>query len=365
LAVGWTKWFSNKKYSLVFGLLLGWGFWEDPFVLAFAAGFLSAGLCENRWKITWNRKWIPALLGLLLSGGYGLFREWQAPQYDPGYLTYGIAGLSTILYRLRLLAEAFPQFWNDHLPCGYLQASSLGQALDPMGQGGIAVFFRVWTWALFGASLAGYGLFAWRRTARKPLVLTALTPMVLLLLFFLLSDHVWDALCFRYFTYGPVGVALGLGFLMESVADSRRRFMAFFLGLMMLVQGGILIQRVDGFPKIHPADRIVSVLEDLDLREGWANYWVAGAANFLSQDRVRLNQYNSKPFDRKAEWLAYHSPRVALVSVDGLDEPGQIRQLINKLGEIGYHPWVLRRFNEGWSVLELRRGAVGSPLSSE
>ena len=77
-----------------------------------------------------------------------------------------------------------------------------------------------------------------------------------------------------------------------------------------------------------------------------------------------MNQYNLKPLDRKAEWLAYHSPRIAVVSVDGLDPPPLIQELVNKLENIGYHPFILRRFNEGWTVIELRQKNQGTSPSS-
>jgi hypothetical protein len=118
------------------------------------------------------------------------------------------------------------------------------------------------------------------------------------------------------------------------------------------------MHRIYKLPQIHPAERVISVLEDMGLRAGWANGWVSGVVNFISNNRICLNQYNFEPADRKAEWLSYHSPRIAVVSVDGLDAPQQIQRLLIGLEKIGYHPFARWRFKAGWSIIELHLSAV-------
>ncbi len=356
LALGWEKWQSNARYAVLFGLLLGWAFWEDRFILAFVVSLFLGTLWAKDGKKIWKAEmWKWSILGVLLSGGYGLFREWQQPQYGAGYLTYGFAASSAIFYRLHLLMDAFPQFWNDNMPTGLLQASALGQAVDPMRHGSFEVGLRIWTVLLFAAALGGYGLLVLVRKGSRALVLSALLPVVLLLFFFLLSDHVSDALCFRYFTYWPVGIALGLGSLLEATPEKRKKLMGIFLGLLFLIQTAIFVHRVHKIPAHHPAEQVIAALDHLGLKAGWANGWVSGAVDFISGDRIYLNQYNFEPADRKAEWLAYHSPRIAVVSVDGLDRPELIRELLSKLENLGYHSSGGFRFKEGWTLIELRK----------
>jgi hypothetical protein len=359
-ALGYEKWFSNFWYSFLFGLLAGWGFWEDPFIIFFILGLILSKISEDGWKrILPLGTWGPIVLGVVLSGGYGAIREWQSPQFQPGYITHGLAGFSSILYRIRLLIQAFPQFWNDNMPTGYLQASQLGQNTDPMSHGTLSIFFSFWTVFLFGAALVGYAGLSRRWRRGKSFVVTALTPVIGLLLFFLLSDHVSDALCFRYFAYWPVAIAIGLGALVDSGWEKERKRTIVFVVLLVAIQGGILLHRIIEIPETHPLDKIIQVLDQIDLKSGWANYWVADGVNYLSGNQICLNEYNGDynghPVDRKAEWLAYHNPKIGVVAVDGLDRPQSIHELMMALVKIGYHPVAQWVFKEGWSVTEFQK----------
>ena len=352
LMLGAEYWFSNLWCSFGFGLLVGWAYWEDPFSLAFVAGVLLEIYLEKKWKKDGMGLMCLSLsAGLFLSGGYGLWIELKDPQYFTRYLTYGIARLSTSLERVKLLFQYFPQYWNDNMPTGYLQASRLGMASDPMSQGYLKVFFFFWTPLLFIFSLAGYFL-AWK-SGFKGVVISAFLPAIFLLMFFLFSDHVWDALCFRYFVYWPVAVAIGLGAMAEWAFGRKRSHILGILLAFFVIQSAIYFHRIATLPEVHPAERIIQVLDELNLKAGWANRWVSDAVNFFSNGHVCLNQYQFEPIDRKAEWLAHNSPRIAVISVEWLDRPQNIQLLLQKLEQIGYQPTSNYHFKEGWSLVEL------------
>ncbi len=64
LALGWNKWSSNPSRSFLFGALIGLGFWEDPFLLAFVLALALGSFYEKKKMLGTARTVMFLILGL-------------------------------------------------------------------------------------------------------------------------------------------------------------------------------------------------------------------------------------------------------------------------------------------------------------
>ena len=355
--------FRNVWGAGVIGALGGWLWWEEPFLTPVLIWVFWEGNRERPLskRLSRSSAFLGGLFALFLLG---LGWEMQSPQFGRGYLNVKLVGWEDVLRRLRMIRDYFPQFWNDNMPTGYLQGTPFGLRVDPMLGSPWTSFFDAWTVFLFLAAVGGFALATVRFREKRRDIFWLCLLAVLNLLFFLLSGQVWDVLCFRYLMYLYLWVPLGIALGIAALHDRRPRLGWVVLSVLMVIQGGILGQRLHRMPKRHPAEIIVRALDREGLDHGFANHWVTDVVRFTTADRIQLIPDARLNRGLEADVRQNVFPRVAVVDVPGLDDPRRLAELAGWLSQNGYGRWIRHPQPEGWSLYEFTRELPRSPIRS-
>ncbi len=347
-------WFKKNWTALLLGALVGWAFWNEPFILFFALPVVAYEIrcCQESGSMGKRLAWTAA--GLSLGGTSG--RLWNAGFSDV-FWSMDLASRQGIGKNLGLLWNAFPQFWNGNFPFGYLQASSLGRWMDPVQGGMFAAFLAFWAFASFGLAAGGCVMLA-REKNMEGAWLSALVhaPALLYLLFFVFSAQVWDATSFRYLDYWVIFTAVGGGGAFYYLFQWRRRTAVLAAALFVLVQGFILAEKYRQLPADFPAVRIVRNLELLGFRQCLANHWVAEAGTYLSDGKVFIAEYKSAG-NIRAWGRMLAGERIGLVVLKGLDDNSEVEKTVRSLDANGFRCAKTWPMMGGWFVLDFQRKA--------
>jgi hypothetical protein len=344
------SWGASWKRLSVFGAILGWAFWNEPFILFFALPVVL----EERWLSLRSFRLgflVPMVLGLALGLLAGHVLNTPFYQLGPGGLKMGIADLEAVQKNAALLWTPFPQYWSGNFPFGYLQASSLGSDGFPMREGSYRIFVAAW----FG-SLVIFGVWAFLATwfsdrkSRVVLLLTTL-PTFGYLASFLLSEQTWDATSFRYISFLSIGLPLLWAWGAQLIFRRNRRLAVALLLVFASIQCWLYLDFLSRVPRRHPALKVQEGFERIGLREGWAHHWAAESSTWLSGGKIRVRNYDLLLW----AWVPLEDlkePRIGLVHIEGLDRPDRFASAILALQKAGYRPhkeWIL---SEHWSILE-------------
>jgi hypothetical protein len=177
-----------------------------------------------------------------------------------------------------------------------------------------------------------------------------------------LSAQTWDATSFRYLAFLVIGCGVGLGLWVDRVHRWDRRAGFLVIGAFALIQGSVLAYRFKDLPPEFPAVRIARNLEGLGFRTAFANHWAGEAARYLHGGRVHLIDH-----PRLIQGEEFPSgilePRVGLVVVGGLDDPGAVRFAGDRLKGMGYRFVKEWPMEHSWAILEFRRpGTPGAKV---
>ena len=349
------RWLGGRRWAIIFGALVGWAFWCEPFILFFAVPVVIYELWMVRSSPSAVSRLAQALAGLAGGALLGFWGNGPFTTLGPHYLKFGLADGAGFRKNLSLLAGAFPQYWNGNLPFGYLQGSKFGLYVDPMIRGWGAVFLSAWTGILFLAAAWGFYRLAGQKKSGNPgLALMGAGPAAIYVLFFIFSAQVWDATSFRYLTYLFVFQAMGLGLFFDFLVRWKKTVGTAIFLIWFFLQGFLLTNRFERMPALFPAQIIAENFKLLGLRSGFANHWVSEAARFLSRGEVLLSDY-AGPSSRRA-WAAVHEDdRIGGVVVEGLDRPPVVERAVSELEKGGYQFTKVWPMVGDWAIIELRK----------
>ena|SRR6202453_194113 len=361
LALGAGRWLKNIVSSVIFGLLVGWGWWEAYFIVFFALPVLvyefSAYKKNDLTKSLKNL--IPVFFGVIAGSSYGYFENLRHAEFIPGYLHWGLANETEILSHLKLFWEVLPQFWNGNIPYGYFQNSVLGLQIDPMESKPYSELLRIWTWVTFTFSFFGFYQLYRNDKEKRSFVCLTLGPAALFFFFFVFGSQVWDALSFRYLSFFILLVPMGFGLSVYYLFRKRKVIAILALAVWIAGYGFILFHRIQRLPDFFPSKIIERGLDQTGINAGYADYWVSEVTRYLSGNRLAIVPYNADPFSCSAYKRAHFESKIGLIILEGLDRPQLIEKAQIEIIKSGYFPVKKWNFEGGWYIVEFHRKVIG------
>lgn len=331
--LGSRRWFRNSGTAAGFGVLLGWSLQEGLLAVFYAVPAACVA-----WKYRERRRSMLAAsfaAGLFAAASGPLILLHRLPAYDPENFRTGLASLEEILWHLRILLEAFPQFWCGNFPYGNLQESRFAQGLMPAWEGFGAAALAVAFFSTAAAAVLGLRAAHQRGGEGREAAFLFGVPAALFLFFFLFSAQIDDARAVRYLTYLPFAAAAGLGLGLHTLPPRVGR--AALAGGVLLATGLYALQAAR-LPGVHPARTAAERLEKLGVRAGYASSWLSEPVRYLTGGRLLLSSYNAPPVSRRAYFAARRAPRTALVFLPSLDSVTPLPVLFGEIAKAGYGP---------------------------
>ncbi len=357
LLLWFEAWLKNIPGRLTAGFMIGWAFFVDPFILFFllAVPFYYGKRIISNKRSPWPPILFPLTSGLLAGGFSGWFNLHQETIFSSGYYQQGLASFESIRHNLYFLLTAFPQWWNANMPFGYLQSTSFASSIQPFGTTFMTSFFGPWTGASFAILLAG-SLVALNRVKKYRNLSSAFwLPAMLFLAFFVLSRMTWDALCFRYLAFLMIVTAFMFGLTAAEAFHRGPKLGTLVLVAWILIQGGLLVRKLERLPFVHPAQVIAGCLEKYGFHEAYAHLWASHTINYLSNDEIHVLSYNQLPMRRSVLKMVQSANRVGFVVFEGLDQPETIQKAFRCLVEAGYRQGKIFDFGNGLTICEFVR----------
>jgi hypothetical protein len=356
LLVGFAgKWGRDTKTATVFGLLSGFGLWEDFFTILFILPVVIYEFKTGR-DIDVKKMAVRSLLALAggcVGASCSRALNFSLPLYSSGYVHWGLSSPKQWYWHLCMLLEKWPSYWAGEVPWGYLQNSELGRLLHPPDGFGWILLCNALFWPLFCLSLAGayraFKMAQWREESWL-----WLGPPILILCFFLLSGQTYDLLTLRYLSFWQICPFLFLGWWFVFNRKEWKMGWVLTLAVWMVFHGCFWAIDFMKPAEQHPGQRIEEGMLKAGFKSGYANFWVSETAGYFSAGQLNLEPYNHEPIYSETAWKVQKDPSPCLVWVKGLDPPDQLGEVLRQLGTLGLQP--KRKFSfdgDRWFVLEL------------
>ncbi len=361
MALGAGKWLSNAGWALGLGILTAWGFFSEPFILFFLLPVLWHEGQSRGWKFETSlwKLGAFALAGIVLGGEVAFFSEQQWPSFPKNYLQWGWASLLRLSKNGYMILHVFPQYWMGNFPFGFLQNTPLGNSCDPVWGHPWSNLLGLMTVLTFAFSLWGYNRSEKEARRNRPFLMMLAVPAFCLLLFFLFSHQTWSFPALRYLNFWMIFWAAGFGLGGAWLMKRTPRAACVFAATWLLVHGGVLGLKWWRMNGDRPGAIIARELERLDLRVGYAHFWVSEVVRRESGNRVKLLAENNDIIRRSVFEEVWSSPKMVLVDVGGLDDPEAIRSATRQLVHQGYRPIRQYRFEHDWSAIEFLKVVPG------